>query len=138
MQPQGDVSAVTVLRGGAALETGLRRVIPDCKTGRILIQNNIRTGEPELHFLVLPEDIDKHAAVLLLDAQMSSGGCALMAVQVLVDHGVKPEKIVLATYSAGRMGLHRLTTVFPEIAAVVGNLTQDVEERWVEKRYFRC
>jgi uridine kinase len=113
-------------------------VIPDCKTGRILIQSNIRTGEPELHFLVLPEDISKHEAVLLLDAQMSSGGSALMAVQVLVDHGVKPDRIVLATYSAGRMGLHRLTKAFPEIAAVVGSLVQDVEERWVEKRYFRC
>ncbi len=138
LRPRGVVSAVTVLRGGAALETGLKRVIPECKMGRVLIQSNIRTGEPELHYLVLPEDIAKHEAVLLLDAQMSSGGSALMAVQVLVDHGVKPERIVLATYSAGRLGLHRLTKVFPDIAVVVGNLVQDVEERWVEKRYFRC
>ncbi|KAK5658215.1 hypothetical protein OQA88_2190 [Cercophora sp. LCS_1] len=138
LRAHGDVSAVIVLRGGAALETGLKRVIPDCKTGRILIQSNVRTGEPELHFLVLPEDISKHEAVLLLDCQMSSGGSALMAVQVLVDHGVKPERIVLATYSAGRMGLHRLTKVFPDITAVVGNLVPDVEERWVEKKYFRC
>ncbi|KAK0714790.1 uridine kinase family-domain-containing protein [Lasiosphaeris hirsuta] len=138
LRPRGDVSAVIVLRGGAALETGLKRVIPDCKTGRVLIQSNIRTGEPELHFLVLPKDIDKHEAVLLLDAQMSSGGSALMAVQVLVDHGVKPERIVLATYSAGQLGLHRLTKVFPDITVVVGNMVADVEERWVETRYFRC
>jgi uridine kinase len=113
-------------------------VITDCKTGRVLIQSNIRTGEPELHFLVLPKDIDQHEAVLLLDAQMSSGGSALMAVQVLVDHGVKVERIVLVTYSAGRMGLHRLTKAFPEITVVVGNVVQDTEQRWVEKRYFRC
>lgn len=104
----------------------------------MLIQSNVRTGEPELHYLVLPRDIDQHEAVLLLDAQMSSGGSALMAVQVLADHGVRPERIVLATYSAGRIGLHRLTTVFPGIAVVVGNLERDVEERWVERRYFRC
>ncbi|KAH8895735.1 uridine kinase [Thozetella sp. PMI_491] len=138
LRQRGEASAVILLRGGAALETGLKRVIPDCRTGRILIQSNMRTGEPELHFLALPEDIHTHEAVLLLDAQMSSGGSALMAVQVLVDHGVKPERIVLATYSAGRMGLHRLTKVFPDIAVVVGNLMPDVEERWVEKRYFRC
>ena len=138
LRARGEVSAVILLRGGAALETGLRRVIDDCKTGRILIQSNVRTGEPELHYLVLPDDIDKHEAVLLLDAQMSSGGSALMAVQVLVDHGVKMDRIVLATYSTGRIGLHRLTTVFPDIAVVVGNLVKDAEERWVEKRYFRC
>jgi uridine kinase len=138
LRPCGNVSAVILVRGGAALETGLHRVIPDCRTGRILIQSNLRTGEPELHYIKLPSDIDQHEAVLLLDAQMSSGGSALMAVQILVDHGVKLDRIVLATYSAGRMGLYRLTNVFPDIAVVVGSVVPDVEERWVERRYFRC
>ncbi|KAM7190740.1 hypothetical protein V8F33_009289 [Rhypophila sp. PSN 637] len=131
LAPRGDVSAVIVLRGGAALETGLKRVIHDCQTGRVLIQTNVKTGEPELHYLVLPKDIDKHEAVLLLDAQMSSGGAALMAVQVLLDHGVKMDRIVLVTYSAGRRGLQRLTVAFPEIAVVVGNVVEDEEQRWV-------
>ncbi|EGS22051.1 uridine kinase-like protein [Thermochaetoides thermophila DSM 1495] len=138
LRAKGEVSAVLVLRGGAALETGLHRVIPDCKTGRILIQSNIRTGEPELHYLSLPPDIDKHEAVLLLDAQMSSGGSALMAVRVLLDHGVRQDRIVLVTFTAGKMGLHRLTKAFPEISVVVANVVPDLEERWVEKRYFRC
>lgn len=135
---KGEVSAVIVLRGGATFETGLRRVIPDCRTGRLLIQSNIRTGEPELHYLKLTSDIATHDSVLLLDSQMSSGGSALMAVQVLVDHGVSQDKIVFATYSAGRVGVHRLTKVFPGITVVVGNMVGDFEERWLEKRYFRC
>ena len=135
---KGEVSAVIVLRGGAAFETGLKRVIPDCRTGRLLIQSNVRTGEPELHYLKLPRDIASHDSVLLLDAQMSSGGSALMAVQVLVDHGVPQDRIVVATYSSGRVGLHRLMKVFPGITVVVGNLVSDFEDRWVEKRYFRC
>ncbi len=138
LAPKGEVSAVLVLRGGATFEAGLRRVIPDCRTGRLLIQSNVRTGEPELHYLKLPRDISKHESVLLLDSQMSSGGSGLMAVQVLVDHGVPQDRIVFATYSAGRVGLHRLTKVFPEIAVVVGNMVPDIEERWVENRYFRC
>ncbi|KAI0481999.1 uridine kinase [Xylariaceae sp. FL0804] len=138
LTPKGEVSAVIVLRGGATFEAGLRRVIPDCRTGRLLIQSNHRTGEPELHYLKLPKDIGRHESVLLLDAQMSSGGSALMAVQVLVDHGVPQDRIVVATYSAGRVGIHRLTKVFPEIAVVIANLVPDFEDRWVEKRYFRC
>ncbi|QSZ34225.1 hypothetical protein DSL72_005815 [Monilinia vaccinii-corymbosi] len=134
----GEVSAVVVLRAGGALETGLKRVIPDCKTGRLLIQSNIRTGEPELHFLKLPDNINKHDSVLLLDPQMSSGGAALMSVQILVDHGVPQEKIVFVTYTAGKMGLNRLTKVFPEVRVVVCTIIQDFEERWIEKRYFGC
>ncbi|KAG5937859.1 hypothetical protein E4U53_008125 [Claviceps sorghi] len=138
LKSKGEVSAVIVLRGGSAFEPALRKTIPDCRTGRLLIQSDSLTGEPELHYLRLPEDIHAHESVLLLDTQMASGGAALMAVQVLVDHGVSLRKIVLATYSAGRVGLHRLTTVFPEITVVVCNILQDQEERWVEKRYFRC
>ncbi|SPO03209.1 probable uridine kinase [Cephalotrichum gorgonifer] len=138
LQAKGEVSAVAILRGGAAFETALKRVIPDCKTGRMLIQSNVRTGEPELHYLKLPDDIKTHESVLLLDAQMSSGGSALMAVQVLLDHGVEQDRIVLITYTAGRMGLHRLTMVFPEVSVVLCSMVPDIEERWVEKRYFRC
>jgi uridine kinase len=129
---------VVILRAGAAFETGLRRVIPDCRSGRILIQSNIRTGEPELHYQKLPPDIGTHDSVLLLDPQMSSGGAALMSVQVLIDHGVPEDKIVFVTYFAGKLGLNRLTKVFPRVKVVVCEIVADYEERWIEKRYFRC
>ena len=132
----GETSAVVILRAGSTFETGLKRVLPDCKTGRLLIQSNVRTGEPELHYLKLPEDIRTHDGVILLDPQMSSGGAALMAVQVLVDHGVPEEKIVFVTYFAGRIGLNRLTKVFPGVKVVVCTVVPDFEPRWVDVSYF--
>ncbi|TVY48714.1 Uridine-cytidine kinase-like [Lachnellula occidentalis] len=134
----GETSAVVILRAGSTFETGLRRVLPDCKTGRLLIQSNVRTGEPELHYLKLPQDIRTHDGVLLLDPQMSSGGAALMAVQVLVDHGVPEDKIVFVTYFAGRTALKGLTKVFPGVKVVVCTTVPDFEERWVESRYLGC
>ena len=134
----GEISAVVILRAGSCLETGLKRVIPDCKTGRVLIQTNYRTGEPELHYLKLPEDISTHTNVLLLDPQMASGGAALMAVKVLVDHGVPEERMVFVTYSAGKRGVNRLLKVFPRIKVVVCRIVEDFEERWIEGRYFGC
>lgn len=134
----GETSAVVILRAGSVFETGLKRVLPDCRTGRLLIQSNIRTGEPELHYLKLPENIQYHDSVLLMDPQMSSGGAALMAVQVLVDHGVPEDKIVFVTYFAGKLGLNRLTKVFPELKVVVCTMVADFEERWIERKYFGC
>ncbi|KAI9827216.1 MAG: Uridine kinase [Thelocarpon impressellum] len=136
--PAGEISAVVVLRAGSALETGLRRVIPDCRTGRLLIQSNYRTGEPELHYRKLSADIATHAGVLLLDPQMSSGAAALMAVKVLVDHGVPEANIVFLTYFAAKMGLNRLCNVFPEVRVVVGKVVEEYEERWIATRYFGC
>ncbi|KAL8723554.1 MAG: hypothetical protein Q9225_000189 [Loekoesia sp. 1 TL-2023] len=138
LETKGDTSAVVILRGGSCLETGLKRVIPDCKTGRLLVQTNYRTGEPELHYSHLSEDISSHNSVLILDPQMSSGGAALMTVRVLVDHGVDASRIVFVTYSAGKMGLNRLLKVFPDVRVVVCMVVEDYHERWIEKRYFGC
>jgi uridine kinase len=133
-----DLSAVVILRAGSCFETGLKRVIPDCQTGRMLIQTNYRTGEPELHYQKLPSNISTRSSVLLLDPQMSSGVAALMAVKVLIDYGVPEEKIVFITYVAGKMGIQRLLKVFPGIMVVICRIVEDFEERWIEKRYFGC
>lgn len=134
----GEVSAVVISRGGSCFETGLRRVIPDCKIGRLLIQTNYRTGEPELHYWKFPSDIASQDSVLLLDPQMSSGGAALMAVKVLVDHGVPEEKVIFVTYFAGRMGVNRLLRVFPNMKLVVCKIVEDFHKRWIEEKYFGC
>lgn len=138
LKSAGTVSAVVVLRGGSAMEPGLRRTIPDCPTGRLLIQSNFRTGEPELYYMKLSAEIATHETVLLLDPQMSSGGAALMAVKILVDHGVAEKKIVFVTCLAGRRGLKRLMNVFPRIKVVAADLADDYEKRWLEERYFGC
>ena len=138
LETSGNVSAVVISRGGSCFETGLRRVIPDCKSGRLLIQTNYRTGEPELHYWKLPSDIASHDSVLLLDPQMSSGGAALMAVKVLVDHGISEDKIVFVTYFAGSMGVNRLLSVFPNMKLVVCRIVEDFQDRWIEERYFGC
>lgn len=132
------MSAIAILRGGSCLETALKRTIPDCITGRVLIQTNEGTEEPELHYLKLPPKIEEHKMVMLMDPQMASGGAALMAVRVLMDHGVDERKIVFVTCAAGKLGLKRLTTVYPEVTVIVGRIEEEREPRWMEQRYFGC
>ncbi|CAK3923547.1 Uridine kinase [Lecanosticta acicola] len=138
LELDGEVSAALVLRGGSCLEIGLKRVIPDCRVGRMLIQSNYRTGEPQLHYYKLAADIANHKRVLLLDSQMSSGGAALMAVRVLLDHGVAEHRIIFVTYMAGKNGLNRLMSVYPDIKVVACRVAGDLEPRWVEQRYLGC
>lgn len=138
----GTVSAIFLLRGGACLEPALQRTLPAALTGRLLIQSVASTSEPELHYLSLPPTIKSHSTVLLLDSQMSSGGAALMAVKILVDHGVDEERILFVTWMAGEVGVKRLVNVFKKVKVVVGLMGKENEmegdERWAEKRYFGC
>jgi uridine kinase len=104
----------------------------------MLIKTNFRTGEPELYYSSVSDCLATHNRVLLLDPQMSSGGAALMAVRVLLDHGVPEERIVFVTYQTGKMGLNRLTKVFPAVTVVACKVVDDYQARWIEERYFGC
>lgn len=67
-----DICGVAVMRAGETLEKSLRGVVKDCKIGKILIQNNQITNEPELHYLRFPKSVDSYK-VFLLDAVVSTG-----------------------------------------------------------------
>lgn len=51
------VCGVSILRAGEALEPSLCAVCKDVRLGKILIQTNPDTFEPELHYIRLPSDI---------------------------------------------------------------------------------
>lgn len=79
-------------RGGPFVK-GLRRVIRDVQIGSLLIQSDNQTGEPLLFHTSLPECVKSRqeaakSTVLIMDAQISTGAAGIMAVRVLLDHGI--------------------------------------------------
>ncbi|XP_033994303.1 uridine-cytidine kinase-like 1 isoform X2 [Trematomus bernacchii] len=78
------ITGVSILRAGETMEQALMAVCKDIRLGKILIQTNHDTGEPELHYLRLPKDLTEDY-VILMDSTVSTGAAALMAVRVLLD-----------------------------------------------------
>lgn len=108
--PEGHLCGVSILRSGASLEKGLRRVVRDVPVGSVLIQSDTKTGEPLLYQVSLPEVLTtsfesaEKSTVLLLDSQIGTGAAALMAVRILLDHGVKQENIVFCCILVSKVG----------------------------------
>ena len=46
-----------------------------------------------------------------------------MAIQVLLDHHVKEQDIILITYLSTEIGIRRIVNVFPKVKIVVGKLS---------------
>uniref|UniRef100_A0A8C2F303 uridine/cytidine kinase n=1 Tax=Cyprinus carpio TaxID=7962 RepID=A0A8C2F303_CYPCA len=69
------ITGVSILRAGETMEPALRAVWKDVCIGKILIQTNLDSGEPELHYLRLPRDISEDHVILM---------AAMMAVRVLL------------------------------------------------------
>ena len=111
------VCGVSIMRAGECLEPALCEVFKNAVIGKILIQTNELTGEPELHYLRLPSDI-KNMIVLLMDAAMATGAAAMMAIRILLDHSVEEKNIILVSILMAEQGIRNLTYAFPKIRIV--------------------
>ncbi|GAA5831973.1 hypothetical protein JCM5353_002829 [Sporobolomyces roseus] len=134
--PSDRLCGVSILRSGGSLEKGLRRVVRDIALGSVLIQSDASTGEPFLYSVNLPACLttsSQSAAeshVLLLDSQIGTGAAALMAVRILLDHGVKEEKIIICCILISKVGgVWALRRAFPKVKVACSAADPGLEER---------
>ncbi|XP_010874135.1 uridine-cytidine kinase-like 1 isoform X2 [Esox lucius] len=121
------ITGVSILRAGETMEPALRAVCKDVRIGKILIQTNQDTGEPELHYLRLPKDIGEDH-VILMDCTVSTGAAAMMAVRVLLDHDVQEEKILLVSLLMAEMGVHSVAYAFPQVKIITTAVDKKVND----------
>lgn len=144
-----EVTAINLIRSGDCFIHSLRKTLPNVTIGKLLIQSDLATGEPQLHCEFLPTDVDKYRKVLLMEAQVINGTSMIMAIQVLLDHNVKLENINIVCYSATEIGIRRILNAFNEnikiyIGAVVTRKEIDNQQnqwvltRFIDAKYFGC
>jgi uracil phosphoribosyltransferase len=75
---QGKICGVSIMRAGESMEQGLRDCCRSVRIGKILIQRNEETSQPQLFYDKLPEDISERW-VLLLDPMLATGMSTLLS-----------------------------------------------------------
>jgi len=123
------ICGVSILRAGETMEQALSDVCKDIRIGKILIQTNWDSGEPELHYLRLPKEI-KDYKVILMDATVATGAAAMMAIRVLLDHEVKEEDIILVSLLMAESGVHTIAYAFPNVKIVTSAIDAEINERF--------
>ncbi|XP_071527607.1 uridine-cytidine kinase-like 1 isoform X4 [Panulirus ornatus] len=123
------ICGVSILRAGETMENALCEVLKDVRIGKILIQTNLDTGEPELYYLRLPKDI-KDYHIFLMDATVATGAAAIMAIRVLLDHEVTEEHISLCSLLMTEQGVHNIAYAFPKVRIVTTAIDPCVNEKF--------
>lgn len=111
------------------MEQAVCDVCKDIRIGKILIQTNLSTGEPELYYLRLPKDI-KDYKVILMDATVATGAAAMMAIRVLLDHDVPEENILIVSLLMAEIGVHSIAYAFPGVRIVTTALDPEINEKF--------
>ncbi|XP_061481959.1 uridine-cytidine kinase-like 1 [Rhineura floridana] len=123
------ITGVSILRAGETMEQALIAVCKDIRLGKILIQTNHHTGEPELHYLRLPKEISEDY-VILMDSTVSTGAAAMMAIRVLLDHDVQEDRIFLLSLLMAEMGVHSVAYAFPRVHIITTAVDKRVSEEF--------
>uniref|UniRef100_H2Z968 uridine/cytidine kinase n=1 Tax=Ciona savignyi TaxID=51511 RepID=H2Z968_CIOSA len=120
---------MSILRAGETMEPALFSVTKDIRLGKILIQTNAATEEPELHYIRVPRKISEDH-VILMDATVATGAAAMMAIRVLLDHDVKEENILLVSLLMADTGVHSVAYAFPKVQIVTTAVDHQLNDRY--------
>ncbi|XP_017780348.1 PREDICTED: uridine-cytidine kinase-like 1 isoform X1 [Nicrophorus vespilloides] len=123
------ICGVSILRAGETMEQAFSDVCKDIRIGKILIQTNFNTGEPELFYLRLPKDI-KDYKVILMDATVATGAAAMMAIRVLLDHDVAESNILIVSLLMAESGVHSIAYAFPEVQIVTTAIDPEINDKF--------
>merc|ERR1719167_1997894 len=123
------ICGVSILRAGETMEQALSDVCKDIRIGKILIQTNWESGEPELYYLRLPKDI-KDYLVILMDATVATGAAAMMAIRVLLDHDVPQENTNLVSLLMAESGVHTIAYAFPHVKIVTTAVDPEINDKF--------
>jgi uracil phosphoribosyltransferase len=125
---KGKICGVSIIRAGESMEQGLRDCCRSVRLGKILIQRDEETATPKLFYVKLPDDISERY-VLLLDPLLATGGSAGMAIDVLLEKGVKPEKIFFLNVLASPEGIKLFKEKYPQIKIVTGMIDECLNDK---------
>ncbi|CAG2240737.1 uracil phosphoribosyltransferase homolog [Mytilus galloprovincialis] len=112
---------VSIMRSGEAMEQGLRDCCRSIRIGKILIQKDEDTREAKVVYAKLPPDIDQRK-VLLMYPIMNSGNTVIKAVQVLKDHYVKEDNIILLNLFVTPQAAKALVKRFPNMKVLTSEV----------------
>eukprot|EP00401_Gymnodinium_catenatum_P032218 CAMPEP_0117529330 /NCGR_PEP_ID=MMETSP0784-20121206/37777_1 /TAXON_ID=39447 /ORGANISM="" /LENGTH=231 /DNA_ID=CAMNT_0005325649 /DNA_START=67 /DNA_END=762 /DNA_ORIENTATION=- len=123
-----NLACVDIIRSGGILLEAVRKLAPDSKTAKILIQRDEETALPKLFYAKLPPGIADYT-VILCDPMLATGGSALTAIDVLKQSGVREENIFFLNVLAAPEGLTALAKKAPGVRILTAALDDRLNEQ---------
>lgn len=129
LELEKEIIGVSIMRAGESMERALRSTVRGVKLGKILIQRDESTPQKQakLFYSKLPDKVNNFT-VMLLDPMLASGSSAQLAIQVLIDRGVREEDIVFVNLIAAPEGLETLFSKFPRMKVVTTMIDDGLNE----------
>ncbi|CAG8814269.1 19963_t:CDS:2, partial [Racocetra persica] len=81
-----------------------------------------------LYYAKLPPGIEDRY-VFLLDPMLATGGSAIKAIEVLISHGVKEDKILFLNLVAAPEGIQAVTSRFSKLKIITAYIDKGLDDK---------
>jgi len=125
---------VSIMRSGEAMEQGLRDCCRSMRIGKILIMSDEETHEAKVFYAKFPPDIHSRK-VLLMYPILCTGNSVMKAMEILLQHSVDEEKVIVLTLFATPDGIHSVLQRHPQIRILTSEVHNVVPLHFGQK-YF--
>ncbi|XP_045475761.1 uracil phosphoribosyltransferase homolog [Harmonia axyridis] len=112
---------VSIIRSGEAMEQGLRDCCRSIRIGKILVESDADTHDARVVYARFPEDIGQRH-VLLMYPIMSTGNTVSQAVNVLKEHGVQEECIILSNLFCTPKAVDAVLQSYPKLKILTSEI----------------
>jgi uracil phosphoribosyltransferase len=121
--------AVSILRDAQCMEPALRRVLPDIAIGKILIRRDESSPDKsaKLYYSKLPTGI-ADSQVLMLDPMLATATSSKMAIQFLLEAGVKQHNILFVNLVSSPQGLRALFEAYPDVHVATSMIDEGLNQ----------
>jgi uracil phosphoribosyltransferase len=127
--PSHSLCAVSIVRAGDTLLEAVRRIKPGIPVGKILIQRNEHSIDkyPQLFYVKVPNDL-QNRTVILVDPMLATGQSATLAIEELLNRGVKEEKIVFLNVVSCPEGISIIGSRFPKVKIITAAVDEGLNQ----------
>lgn len=116
------LAVVPILRAGLGMADGLLDLMPSARVGHIGMYRDPETKRPVEYMSKLPTAADRD--FILVDPMLATGYSAAAGVNVLLDHGVPPQRIRFMALVSSPEGVQVMLDQHPEVTVYSASLDE--------------
>lgn len=121
-----DPCIVPVLRAGLGMAEGLLDLIPTAQVGHVGVYRDHETKKPVEYLVRLPKNIGQNFFVV--DPMLATGNSLIHVCDVLIRHGISPDKISIMALVAAPEGVRTFAARHPTIRIYCAALDEKLNE----------
>ncbi len=121
-----DPCIVPVLRAGLGMADGLLDLMPTAQVGHIGVYRDHETKKPVEYLVRLPKNNEQNFFVV--DPMLATGNSLIHVCDVLIRHGIAPEKISVMALVAAPEGVRQFAAHYPTIRIYCAALDEKLNE----------